>query len=193
MAWTNADELIVASNGAVYFAPIGTTLPKEGDDPTAALAGAFVGAGWITENGAGFSVSSEVTDFKAWQSRQAIRREKTGQEISLSFAFQQWNEENVPFAFGGGTVTDQGGGLYSYAFPASDEALDERSLVIDAQDGDENYRIVVPRGNVTDAVQTQFQRGAVAELPITFKALEPETGGIAAYLLTDSPAFATGS
>lgn len=193
MAWNDSDELVVASDGAVYFAPIGTTLPLPGADPQAALAAAFVGAGFITEDGATLSVGSEVTDFMAWQSRQAIRREKVSQEIQFSFAFQQWNEENIPFAFGGGVITTHGGGLFSYAFPADNDALDERSLVVDAQDGDVNYRFVFPRGNVTDAVETQFQRGSTAQLPISFKVLAPEAGGSPGYFLTDAPGFAAGS
>jgi len=193
MAWNDADELVVASNGAVYFAPVGTTLPAIGSDPTAALAAAFVGAGFITEDGATLSVGADVTDFMAWQSRQAIRREKESQEIQFTFSFQQWNEENIPFAFGGGEVVDEGGGLFSYQFPADDDALDERSLVVDAQDGDKNLRFVFPRGNVTEAVETQFQRSAEAELPITYKVLAPTAGGSPGYLLTDAAGFAAGS
>ena len=193
MAWNQADELVVASNGAVYFAPVGTALPLKGDDPTAALGSAFAGAGFITEDGASLSVGSEVTDFMAWQSRQAVRREKTSQEIQFTFAFQQWNEENIVFAFGGGVVAEEGGGLYSYTFPEDDDALDERSLVVDWQDGDKNYRCVFARGNATDAVETKFARSESAQLPITFKVLAPEEGGAPGYILTDDPAFTVGS
>jgi hypothetical protein len=193
MSWNDANELVVASNGAVYFAPVGTTLPKQGDDPTAKLNAAFIGAGYITEDGVSFSAGSEVTDFMAWQSRQAIRRDRQTQEIQASFAIQQWNEENLPFAFGGGDVVEHTTGIFSYTFPESDDSLDERSLVIDAQDGDTNYRIVIPRGNVTEAVEASFRRTETAQLPITFKALEPATGGSSAYILTDSDGFHTGS
>lgn len=193
MSWNNADELVVASNGQVYFGEVGTTLPQPGDDPTAALDAALVGAGYITEDGASLSVGSEIVDIMGWQSRQALRREKTSQEIQFSFAFQQWNENNVPFAFGGGTVVDEGGGLFSYSFPEETDALDERCLVVDAQDGDINYRFVFPRGNVTDAVETQFQRGSSSQLPIAFKILQPEAGGTPGWFLTDHPGFATGS
>lgn len=191
--WNDADELVVAANGAVYFAPVGTTLPKQGDSPTAKLNAAFIGAGYITEDGATLSVGSEVTDFMAWQSRQPIRRDRQTQDIQFSFAFQQWNEENIPFAFGGGVVVAHGGGVFSYSFPEANDVLDERSLVVDAQDGDNNYRIVIPRGNVTESVETSFKRTETAQLPITFKGLDPASGGAPAYLLTDSAGFAPGS
>lgn len=191
MAWNDADELVVAKNGQVYVAPIGTPLPT---DPDEALNAAFIGLGYVTEDGATLTVSPEVTDFMAWQSRQPIRRELTAQEIQVSFGLQQWNEETVPLAFGGGQITTLGGGAgYRYDFPEDSDSLDERALVLDAQDGAVHHRFVFPRGNVTEAVETQFQRGATAVLPVTFKALEPTEGGRPGYYLTDSPDFAAGS
>jgi hypothetical protein len=193
MSWENASELVVASDGEVYFAPTGSTLPLPGSDPTAALDPAFTGAGFITQDGASLSVGAEVTDFMAWQSRQPIRREKQTQEIQFSFAFQQWNEQTVPFAFGGGQVIDEGEGLFTYEFPSAEEPLPERSLVVDAQDGDVHMRFVFPRGNVAESVASSFKRSETSQLPITFKVLEPLLGGVPGYFLTDSPAYAAGS
>lgn len=188
MAINDADELVVAGNGQAWFAPTSATLPDLGDDPTAGLDAAFIPAGYITEDGATLTVSSEVTDFMAWQSRTAVRREKQTQDIQFSFTLQQWNSENISFAFGGGTVQDEGGGIWSYQFPGPEDALDERALVVDAQDGDNNFRFVFPRGNVTEAVETQFTKTATAQLPITFKALQPSTGSLA-YVNTDLVGF----
>lgn len=185
----DAAEVIVAGSGQVWFAPVGTTLPDVGDDPTSGLDTAFVPAGFLTEDGPTLSVGSEVTDFMAWQSRTAIRREKQTQDIQFSFVLQQWNSENISFAFGGGSVQDEGGGIWSYTFPEADDALDERALVVDAVDGDVNYRFVLPRGNVTEAVETQFTRTATAQLPVTFKALQPTTDDPIAYVNTDATAF----
>jgi hypothetical protein len=193
MSWTKANELVIANDGQAFFAPVGTPLPVPGDDPTAALDKAFVGAGWITDNGAALNVGSTVVDINAWQTRNAIRREKTAQEITCIWAMQQWNESNIVLAFGGGEVVDEGEGLFSYKFPKSSDPLDERSLVMDAIDGENHLRFVFPRGNVTDAVEAKFARGAASELPITFKVLEPAEGGDIAYFLTDAAGFAVGS
>lgn len=191
MPWNDADEIVIANGGAVYFAPVGTRLPQPGDSPTAALDRAFVGAGWISEDGASLNVGSTVVDVRAWQTKQAIRREKTEQEIQMSWTMQQWNENNVVLAFGGGTVT--GSGPYAYVFPNSDSPLEERSLVVDAIDGNKHYRIVFPRGNVTESVEARFQRGSPALLPITFRILEPVEGGDCGWILTDHTSFAPGS
>ena len=188
--WNDSDELTVASSGAAYVAPVGTALPAT---PTAALNSAFVGLGFISEDGATLTVDPDITEFKAWQSRQSIRRELNAQEIRAAFELQQWNEETVPLAFGGGAITEPSAGIYRYDFPEDGDALDERALILDAVDGSKHFRYVFPRGNVTENVETKFARNQLSQLPLTFKALEPVEGGAAAYFLTDSPEFAAGS
>lgn len=190
MPWNDADELVVAQNGGAFFAPVGTALPTT---PTAALNAAFVGAGFISEDGAKINVSPDIVEHRAWQSRQPVRRDLNGQDIQATFDMEQWNENNVPLAFGGGEISEPSEGVFRYDFPEDDAALDERALVIDAVDGEFTHRFVFPRGNVTEAVEAQFSRSTPAMLPITFKVLEPTTGGAPGYYLTDAPGFAAGS
>lgn len=189
MSWNDASEIVVAGSGQVYVAPVGTSLPTT---PTATPNAAFVGLGYHNEDGVSISVSPTIEEFSAWQSRQAIRREMTAQEITISFALQQWNENNVVLAFGGGAISTVSGG-YRYDFPEDDDSLAEKAIIVDCVDGATHHRFVFGRGTVTEAVESQFQRGATALLPITFKVLGPEDGGAPGYYLTDSAAFATGS
>lgn len=190
MAWNDASELIVAGDGQAYIAPVGTALPNTG--PTQALNSAFEGLGYHTEDGASFKASPDIQEFMAWQSRQAIRRELKAQELSVQFVLQQWDEDSVPFAFGGGVVTDLGGGNFRYDFPDDTAQLQEKALILDVADGSVKYRFVFPRGNVTEDVESEFKRDAAAGLPITWKALEPTTGGSPGYFLTNA-SYATGS
>lgn len=191
MAWNDSTELVVASNGQVYVAPVGTALPTT---PTETLNAAFVGLGFCTEDGVTVTATPDVKDFTAWQSRQAVRRERNQQEIQASFQLEQWNEETVPFAFGGGAITSPSGGVYRFEFPEAGDALEERAMVIDAQDGTRNTRFVFARGNVVDAVEAKFQATELAVLPISFKLLQPTDGSaLAAVLFDDAAAFAAGS
>ena len=189
IGWNDASEIIVAGSGEVYVAAVGTALPTTA---TETLNAAFVGLGYHTEDGVSISVSPTVEEFMAWQSRQAIRREMTAQEIQVSFSLQQWNEETLPLAFGGGAISSVSGG-YRYDFPTDTASLVEKAMIVDCVDGSENHRFVFTRGTVVEAVETQFSRGATALLPITFKVLGPEAGGAPGYYLTDSAAFAAGS
>lgn len=190
MAWNNPDDLIVAGDGQVFVAPVGTALPTSG--PTAALNSAFKGLGYHTEDGASFSAEPDLFEVPAWQSRRPIRRDFQGQELTVSFTLLQWDEDTVPFAFGGGAIVDLGSGNYRYDFPEDTDSLDERALILDVADGDKKFRFVFPRGNVTEGVESQFQRGEAAGLPVTWSALDP-SGGSAGYVLMNSAAFAAGS
>lgn len=185
----DASELVVASSGSIAVAPVGTTAPT---DASGALGSGWIELGYATEDGVTLSASPTIEEFPAWQTRQPVRRELTAQEVQASFGLQQWNADTVALAFGGGTVTEVSPGppaVYRYDFLADDAPLDERALCVSWQDGEKNYRIVFDRGNVTEAVETNLTRGALAVLPITFKA-SASPGGGPGYLLTDDPAFA---
>ncbi len=189
----NTDEIVVASGGSIYTAVVGTTLPAENTNPLAGLASGFgYASGYVTEDGITFTSSPDVTDIPAFQSLVPVRREVTGQETMLSFQLMQWNEKNLVLAFGGGAVTTAGG-FYTYTPPEPEDGLLDLSMIVDWNDGTKNYRLVVPRGNVTEGTETQLQRGASANLSVGFKVLAPATGGAPWYLLTDDDALAVGS
>lgn len=191
MAWNDAAETIVAGTGQVYVAPVGTTLPTTAE---AAVDSSFVGLGFHTEDGVSMNKTLEIVEFRAWQSRHPIRRERETEDFQLTFVLQQWNEQTLPFALGGGTVTQVTAGHYKYTPPGDDDQLDERSLICDVIDGDRIARFVIPRGTVSEGVESTFQRSEMAGLPVTFKALEPATGGDPWHVLfNDDDAFATGS
>jgi hypothetical protein len=187
MAGQDTTELVVASHGDIYVAPVGTALPTTvAEAPNAA----FFKLGLVTEDGAQISVSPEIEEFRAWQRRQAVRRELVGQDISVAFQLEQWNAENVKFAFGGGTVAEISAGEFRYDFPDGDDSLDERSIIIDWQDGsDSQWRAVFERGNVMEAVEFNLVRNALAVLPITFGILSPDDNGSPGYILADDSAF----
>jgi hypothetical protein len=185
----DADQLVIASKGSIAVAPVGTTLP---DDPTESLNAAFVDLGYATEDGVTLTVSPDIAEFRAWQARQAVRRELNGQEIQVAFTLEQWNAENVTLALGGGEVEEVDPGVFKYTFPAGDDSLDERAIVISWADGDRSFRAAFERGNVTEAVETNLVRTNLALLPITFKVLEPDSG-IPGYILSDDPNFGEAS
>lgn len=183
----DSNELVVASHGDVYVAPVGTALPTSvGVSPNAA----FHKLGLINEDGVTVTATPEIESFMSWQRRQAVRRELVNQEVQLAFALEQWNAENVILAFQGGEVSEPSPGVFRYDFPDGSEALDERSVILDWQDGTKRYRLVFERSNVMEAVEFQLVRNQLAVLPITLGVLAPETGdGSPGYLLAEDAAF----
>jgi hypothetical protein len=187
MAQTST-EVVVAANGQIYVGPVGAPAPDSWDD---ALAASYTEVGFVSEDGATITDSKEIENISAWQSFYPIRRIVTSREFTVSFAMRQWNAENIKFAFGGGTVSAASGGGYKFVPPQPDE-LDERSLVLDWQDGDKHYRLFIPRGMATEATEVTLTRTAAADLAITFAALSD--GVDPAYtLFTDDPAFVSTS
>jgi hypothetical protein len=187
----DAAEVVVAGTGHLWLAPVGTTLPAENSDPTAALASAFVELGYFAEDGATLAGAPEISEFNAWQSTTAIRRSRKLQVQTISGDLLQWNENTVVAAFGGGEITNAGG-FYTYTFPQAGDALAEYSAVLDVQDGDRNLRIVVPRMNSgLEEVSSQFNKDNMAVLPISLSSLASDTPTI--ILFDDAAAFVPSS
>ncbi len=186
MAWNDADEVVVAGSGQLHVAPVGTALPTT---PTAGLNAAFVGLGYTAEDGVSLKSTPEVTEFRAWQNQDAIRRAVKARTIEIGCELLQWNEETVPVAFGGGAIT--GSGPYTYTLPAAGEALAEHAVVLDIVDGERLMRIVVPRMSVADAIEAQFNADNMAGLAIVLKSLASTT--VPTILFSDAAAFAAGS
>jgi hypothetical protein len=178
-------ELVVAGSGSIYVAPFGTTLPTQYNTT---LNGSFEELGYTTEDGLTFQSSPTVENFTAWQSRQPVRRELTALEQQITCTLEQWNERNVITAFGGGDVIQMAASSFKYVPVDDDEQLDELSVVADWQDGTEQYRLVIPRCNVTESVEVQLTRDSLALLPVTFSVLKA-SGQDAWNLLTNGSQF----
>ena len=191
MGWNDATETIVAGSGQVYTAAVGTALPTKTSE---ALNAAFNGLGYHTEDGVSVNQQLNITEFKAWQSKTAIRREQDSRDFQITFQLLQWNEINLPLAFGGGTVTEPTAGQFKFTPPEDTAALEEKALIVDVDDGSRRGRFIIPRGTVTETAEVSFKRTEMAPLAVTFKALVPASGGVPWYaLFNDSAAFAAGS
>jgi hypothetical protein len=190
--WKDGNEVPVGSDGEIYFAPVGTALPAENSDPTAALPSTWVGGGFVSEDGFGHNLARVVEEIRAFQALTPIRRVKTEENINLVFALMQWNETNLVFALGGGSVVSSGG-FHTFRYPAPEDGLAEHAVVMDIADGDKHYRFAFYRGSVSEAVESTFQRNAATLLPVTFGVLAPEGGGSPGRIITDDANFAVGS
>jgi hypothetical protein len=190
MPWRTADETIVAGDGSVSIAAVGTALPTTA---VANLNAAFSELGYTTEDGVGVNKTLDIQNFRVWQTKQPIRRERGDEDLILSFELVQWNEVTVPLAFGGGTIGTDGGSGYKYTPPADSDALPTYSAVIDVKDGSDVVRFVLNTASIADGVDTRFNRAAMGGLPISLQALKPESGGDPYNIYFNETRFATGS
>lgn len=177
-------EILVGANGSIHVAPLGSTVPT---DATSAYDAAFAELGFTTDAGVKLHDGKTVVPIPVWQSYYPARRIVTAHEFTAAFALVQWNKNTVPLAFGGGTITHPAGGVWKYAAP-SPGLVDERVLGVDWQDGSKHYRLIIPRGMVTDAVDAEVVRTKESDLPIVF-AVTCDGTTDPWYLLTDDPSF----
>lgn len=179
-------EIIVGANGSVYNAPLGSDLPSGIDVP---LDEAWVDLGYVSEDGVTWTDGKSVEEINAWQSLFPVRRLITAKTGSLAYALMQWNGDTVRLAYGGGDITETSEGNYQFT-PPDASALDESMQAVEWQDGEYDFRLIFPRGMVTDDVETNIVRNNAALLPITFGLLD--AANQPPYILqTNHPAFAS--
>lgn len=189
----SAEEVIVGANGNFYTAPAvdDLTLP---DDPVESLDARFAQHGFVTGEGVKFNDSKEIEDLDAWQSFYPIRKIVVSKASKISLELRQFNSKNCQLAFGGGSV-DTSGGVTIYVPPMPGE-LDNRAAVVKWNDDDKHYALVMPRGIVTDDVETDLVRTNSVNLPIGFEAtpegnpVEGDETTFPFYIVTNDPDFA---
>lgn len=182
----NSEELVVAISGHIRLANLADvpSLPATTDGPTADTPD-FTDLGYTTEDGVTFTATPTVEDINAWQKATPVRRLVTARALTAAFSLEQWNQDNFSLAFGGGEWSEPAPGVFRYDPPADVDPLPDYALVVDFQDGDRHCRVVIYRGNVTEAVETQLMRTGIAVLPITFNALSPDDRDRAWYFVGD--------
>lgn len=188
----DASEVVVGADGNFYTAPYSDSLALP-DDIDTALDARFAQHGFVTGDGVNFADGKEIEDLDAWQSFYPIRKIIVSRSSKIECVLRQFNAHNVKLAFGGGSI-ESAGGVSIYVPPAPGE-LDNRAAVVEWFDDQYGFRLVMPKGVVTDDVETNLQRQDSANLPIGFEATPagtPTAGDETTfpfYIVTDHPAF----
>jgi hypothetical protein len=126
--------------------------------------------------------------FRSWNSFWPIRRNITQRDFQVMFNLLQFNKVTMPFATGGAVVSTLSTGHYKIAAPVP-AALDERAVGCEWVDGSNVLRLVLPKGLVTDQVESDATRAKLGELPIVF-GIEGSDVADAYYFLTNMSGFA---
>lgn len=173
----DATNVRVAFTGALYKAPVGTTLPVTA---TAALHGAFTDLGYLSEDGVVMTTETNVETIRAWQRGDTVRKVQT--EHDTMFAFTLIESKNAAFKafFGDDNVT---GAADDVTIEVNADEGVSAAWVLQVIDTDALIRVVIPNAQVTERGEVQFVNGAPVGYPITVTAY-PDASGNKAYIYT---------
>ena len=171
------------ATGAVFSAPLGTTLPT---DASTALANTYVPSGYVSKDGLSFSPSISTNDIEDWDCN-TIRKLIEKFDGPIQWTMYQTDEATMKIVFGDSNVTkiaaSSAHGLQLVAQIGA--RLPERKVwVFNMKDGDNRIRLVVPDGQITGWGQVNFKKNDVIGWQVTLTPY-PDSLGNCVYLLTD--------
>lgn len=160
--------------GAVFCAPVGSTLPT---DATTALGVAFKDLGFVSEDGVTRSISKSTTNIKEWGGGVVlITQDEKTTTIKLKL-IEYLNADVQKFVHGdsnvSGTIAE---GLSIHINDAEDQ---EHSIVIEQiMRGGIPQRLVIPRGVITEIGDTVYRGNDTVAYDLTITALKSDDGNM---------------
>ena len=157
--------------GAIYRAPIGTTLPT---DATTALDNAFVCLGYVSEDGLTNDNSPESEDIKAWGG-DIVYSAETEKTDTFQFTLIEATNVNVlKHVYGDDNVTQANG---SITIRANSTPTAYRSYVIESilRDGTAK-RVVIPSAKVTSVGDIVYKDDTLHGYDTTITAVADTAG-----------------
>ena len=170
-------------DSGIWVAPKGTTLPT---DLSMAFDPAFECIGWLNEDGIGFSVEKDVTDFNGYQGGGLVRR-KVG-KVTQKFTFTAWEESALVLSLVhadqewtfSGTGADR---IAKMNFAENQTRTVERAVIVDLQDGPYWKRYVLSALDVTFQGDVSHTNNEITGYSFEGAVID----GAVAELITNSP------
>jgi len=158
--------------GAIFIAPVGTTLPT---DSTTALNSAFVELGYASDAGVVNSESRETETIKAWGG-DTVLKPFTGKEDTFQFTLiEALNVNALKLVYGDSNVT--GDITNGISIKSAAEDLDYHSFVIEMVLNGAVKRIVIPSAKVTEVGDITYADGEAIGYDTTLSAVPDAAGG----------------
>lgn len=170
---TNVTAGKPAVGGALYRAPLGTTLPT---DATTALSSAFTALGYMSEDGFKNNNSPESSSIKAWGGETVLDIQNGKPDTFGGTFIEALNPDVLGTVHGesnvSGTLTS---GITVYATP--DDATEYVYVCDMIMRGGVLKRIVIPQGKITEVGEVTYSDSAAVGYPFTISATPVTVNG----------------
>lgn len=169
---TNVSTGKPSKSGAIFFAPLGTTLPTSADDTKDA---AFVALGYVSEDGLENDNSPESDQVKAWGGDTVLNLQ-TDRPDSFHFTLLEvLNSDVLKAVYGSENVTIDGSG--NITVKATADELSSGSWVIDMiMRGGRKKRIVIPNGTISELGTITYKDDEAVGYELTITDVPDATG-----------------
>ena len=180
---TNVSAATPGVSGAVYRAPLGTSLPN---DATTALGGSYVELGYISEDGLVNTNSPETENIKDWGGTDVLNvlTEKTD-EFQCTL-IEVLNVDVLKAVYGASNVS--GTLATGITVTANNAEQEEAVWVVDmVMRNGVLKRVVIPNGKISDLGDITYKRDEAVGYEITLTGLA-DTSGNTHYEYIEEPA-----
>ena len=158
----NAANVRIGITGELYSAPTGTTRPTTS---ISALNAAYVGLGYVSEDGVTEEPDDNVERIVAWQGATVVRTNHTESSATLQCTLIETKGKVLELYHKGSTVAAVSSGQWKIDVKAP--TTDRRQFVLDVIDGSKHIRFDVPDGEVTERGAIVYANGEAVGYEVT--------------------------
>lgn len=161
--------------GAVYWAPLGSTLPQSA---SASLDAAFKPLGYVSEDGVTNNNSPESDKVKAWGGDTVLTLQTDRPDTFAMTLLESLNVNVLNVIYGSGNVVESAGAI---TVKATAEEMVSGAWVIDmVVRGNRAKRIVIPNGTITELGDIAYKDSEATGYAVTITDV-PDTNGVYHY------------
>jgi len=161
--------------GAIYWAPIGSTLPT---DSTTALDNAFKCLGFASEDGLTNDNAPSSDKVKAWGGNTVLNMQTDRPDTFGVTLIEALNEDVLKTIYGSSNVTSSSGAI---TVKATADDMPRGAWVFEIiLKGNKAKRIVIPDGSISDLGTINYKDSEAIGYDITITAV-PDTDGVYHY------------
>lgn len=184
---TNVSTGKPKASGAIFRAPLGSTLPT---DATTALAAAFKELGYVSEDGVRNTNTAETEDVKAWGGDPVLNLQNGKPDTWKFKLLEALNPEVLKTVYGDSHVEVTGKQIHVTA--TSEQAQDAVYVIDMAMKNGAMKRVVIPIGSLSEVAEVVYKDNEAVGYEITIKAMGDAGVTHHEYILLTGDAAAAG-